>query len=481
MEGVGAHLFNTALWDRLLKLSPNFFRRFTIGDLYWRLSSVDEMRRQVGRAGGSILLTALFSFFYLGIMAVYDKTLAGIAAGCTLFGLLVTIACGYWKSAVLDRSYEIQGQMRGLLIQILSGIGKLRTVGVEKNAFAHWATLFAKNKTFQMQAQNIQNLVTALSAILPIFSVWMIFNHIARCGGLSMPDFLAFNLAFGSFVIAIYPAFTTWMMLVNQAPMWRRARTILEEPLEQHHTGTAHRLDGEVLIDSVVFGYDPKMPPVLNGITIAIKRQELIGIVGCSGSGKSTLVRLLLGFEKPYSGAVYYDQKNLEYLNMRDIRKQIGVVFQGSGIMAGSLYDNLVCGGIYTKEQIEKSLELSGFAQDLEQMPMGLHTAVPTDGGTLSGGQKQRLLLARALISNPSLLIFDEATSAFDNRAQEIVSANIASLKVTRIVIAHRLSTIRDVDRIYVVDTGVVAQMGTYDELAKAPGIFAEMLERQKL
>ena len=249
-----------------------------------------------------------------------------------------------------------------------------------------------------------------------------------------MPDFLAFNLAFGSFVIAIYPAFTTWMMLVNQAPVWRRARIILEEPLEQYHAGTVHRLEGEVLIDSIVFGYDPKMPPVLNGITMAIKRQEFIGIVGASGSGKSTLVRLLLGFEKPYSGAIYYDQKNLEYLNMRDIRKQIG-----------------------------------------------LQTAMPTDGGTLSGGQKQRLLLARAIISNPSLLIFDEATSAFDNKAQEVVSANIANMKVTRIVIAHRLSTIRNVDRIYVIDKGVVAQVGTYDELAKTTGLFSEMLQRQKL
>ena len=481
MEGVGAHLFNTALWDRLLKLSPNFFRRYTIGDLYWRLSSVDEMRRQIGRTGWSILITALFSVLYLGIMAVYDKTLTQIAGGCALFGLLVTVACSYWKSSVLNRCYDIQGGMRGLLIQILSGIGKLRTVGVEKSAFAHWATLFAKSKAFQMRAQNIQNLVTALGTGLPLFSIWMIFDHIARYRGISMPDFLAFNLAFGSFVIAIYPAFTTWMMLVNQAPVWRRARIILEEPLEQYHAGTVHRLEGEVLIDSIVFGYDPKMPPVLNGITMAIKRQEFIGIVGASGSGKSTLVRLLLGFEKPYSGAIYYDQKNLEYLNMRDIRKQIGVVFQGSAIMAGSLYDNLVCGGIYTKEQIESALTLSGFAQDLEAMPMGLQTAMPTDGGTLSGGQKQRLLLARAIISNPSLLIFDEATSAFDNKAQEVVSANIANMKVTRIVIAHRLSTIRNVDRIYVIDKGVVAQVGTYDELAKTTGLFSEMLQRQKL
>ena len=481
IEGLSAHLVNTGLWDRLLKLSPSFFRRYTVGDLYWRLNSVDEMRRQVGLSGTALFLTGVFSFLYLCIMAIYSVPLTAIAAGNAFFGLLVTIGCGMWKVRVLSRSYEIQARMRGLLVQIIGGIGKLRTVGAEKNAFAHWASLFARNKLFQMTAQNIQNAVTALSVFLPIFSLWIIFGYVDFYRDLSMPDFLAFNIAFGSFTLAVYPALTTWMTLVNQAPLWKRAQVILEEPIEQKHEGVRHEMKGEVEIDSVVFGYDPHLPPVLNGITISVRPQEFIGIVGSSGCGKSTLVRLLLGFEIPYSGAIYYDRKNLVHLDMREMRKQIGVVFQGEGIISGNLYDNIVCGGQYSKEQVIRALKLSGFMEDLASMPMGLHTIIPVDGGALSGGQKQRLLLARALISSPTLLIFDEATSALDNKTQEEVSANIAQLRVTRIVIAQRLSTIRKADRIYVLDKGIITQVGTFEELAKTPGLFAEMLKRQQM
>ncbi len=207
----------------------------------------------------------------------------------------------------------------------------------------------------------------------------------------------------------------------------------------------------------------------------------MIGIVGPSGSGKSTLIRMILGFETPRSGAVYFNGKDLSHLNLSEVRKQMGVVLQEGGIIAGTLYQNIVAGGQYTEEEIDRAITLASFKKDLQNFPMGLHTVVPMNGETLSGGQKQRLLITRALLPNPKILLLDEATSALDNNSQEEITQNIDQLNISRIVIAHRLSTIKNADRIYVLEKGKVTQTGSFKSLSNELGLFAEMLKRQKL
>ena len=220
---------------------------------------------------------------------------------------------------------------------------------------------------------------------------------------------------------------------------------------------------------------------VLNNVSLKVNPKEFIGIIGSSGSGKSTLIRLLLGFEKPLFGSVYYNELDLSSLDIQEVRKQLGIVLQTGGIISGSVFDNIVCGGIYEAAQVDRALLLSGFKEDVETFPMGIHTFLSVGGETLSGGQKQKLLIARALVRNPRILIFDEATSALDNKNQELISLSLDRLDVTRIVIAHRLSTIRNADRIYVFSEGKIVQMGTYETLSKEEGIFSEMLKRQTL
>ena len=240
-------------------------------------------------------------------------------------------------------------------------------------------------------------------------------------------------------------------------------------------------LKGEIRIDALSFRYDSESPFVLDQISLSISHGEFIGITGPSGSGKSTLVRLLLGFEVPTQGSIYYDGKDLACLDVRRLRKQMGIVFQNEGILAGTIYDNLVCGGVCDKKEMEQALLCSGFAEDLKELPMGLRTLLPMGGETLSGGQRQRLLLARALLTSPHLLLFDEATSALDNRTQEAIRSNIDALECTRVVIAHRLSTLRKTDRIYVLDRGKIAQEGTFTELSQQKGLFANLFQRQQM
>jgi ATP-binding cassette subfamily C protein len=257
---------------------------------------------------------------------------------------------------------------------------------------------------------------------------------------------------------------------------------IIEEPQELlMKKSNPGKLTGDIRLDHVTFSYEEEGASILNDVSIRLSPREMIGIVGPSGSGKSTLIRMILGFETPRSGAVYFNGKDLSHLNLSEVRKQMGVVLQGGGIIAGTLYQNIVAGGQYTEEEIDRAITLASFKNDLENFPMGLHTVVPMNGETLSGGQKQRLLITRALLPNPKILLLDEATSALDNNSQEEITQNIDQLDISRIVIAHRLSTIKNADRIYVLEKGEVTQTGSFESLSNEPGLFAEMLKRQKL
>ncbi len=209
------------------------------------------------------------------------------------------------------------------------------------------------------------------------------------------------------------------------------------------------------------------------------KPGEFIAIVGPSGSGKSTIVRLLLGFETPEAGTIFYDGRDLSGLDIAAVRRQLGVVLQNGRIMSGSIWENIAGGTIVTQDEAWEALQMAGLGDDIQAMPMGIHTIISEGGGNLSGGQRQRLFIARALVHKPQILLFDEATAALDNHTQGIVTHSLEQLGVTRVVIAHRLSTIRHADRIYVMDGGKIVQQGSFEELAAVEGLFADLIARQ--
>jgi ABC-type bacteriocin/lantibiotic exporter with double-glycine peptidase domain len=229
----------------------------------------------------------------------------------------------------------------------------------------------------------------------------------------------------------------------------------------------------------VSFRYAADGPLVLDDVSIEAHAGEYVALVGPSGSGKSTLLRLLLGFDAPDAGAVYYDGQDLAAVDVTGVREQLGVVLQTSRIMAGDVFSNIVGSSPLTVEHAWAAAEMAGLAADIRDMPMGMRTVIPEGGSTLSGGQRQRLLIARALVRQPRIVLFDEATSALDNRTQAIVSRSLEQLRATRIVIAHRLSTVIGADRIFVLAGGRLVQQGTFQELMAEAGPFRELASRQ--
>jgi ATP-binding cassette subfamily C protein len=263
-------------------------------------------------------------------------------------------------------------------------------------------------------------------------------------------------------------------------PQYQRSKPIFETlPESDDEKSDPGELTGKLEINQVSFSYDSDSPPVLENITIFANPGEFIALVGPSGSGKSTIARLLLGFEKADSGSIFYDERDINGLDVRALRRQMGVVLQNGQVMSGDMMENIIGSAFLTVEDAWEAARMSGLEDDIRAMPMGMHTIVSDGGSTLSGGQRQRLLIARALVRKPKILIFDEATSALDNETQSVVNRSLEKLNTTRIVIAHRLSTIVNADRIYVIEKGRVVQSGKYSELIKTKGVFSDIARRQ--
>ncbi|MBR6113717.1 MAG: ATP-binding cassette domain-containing protein, partial [Oscillospiraceae bacterium] len=296
-------------------------------------------------------------------------------------------------------------------------------------------------------------------------------------------SYLAFSAAYG----AITGAFAAFASIVTSAaeigPILDMAEPILKaEPEMTADKEIVTRLSGSIELSNVSFRYDETLPDVISDLNLSIKAEEYVAIVGRTGCGKSTLMRLLLGFETPQKGAVYFDRWDMRTLDLQSLRRRMGVVIQNGSLFLGDIYSNITLSAPnLTMDDAWDAAEKAGIADDIRAMPMGMHTIIGEGQGGFSGGQKQRIMIARAIASRPKIILMDEATSALDNKTQRLVSDALDELHCTRIVIAHRLSTIRNCDRILVLDGGKIAEEGTYEQLIARGGIFAELVERQRI
>ena len=477
-----------AIWDRLLTLRVSFFRRYAIGDLAARVSTISQMRSLLSGTVVQTLLSGLFALLNWGLMVFYNAKLAWVALAVAIVTFVITAILGRLIRRQLRPLQQLEGVISGLLVQLIGGISKLRVAAAEERAFAYWAKYYHQQLTLILSTELIEDSLALFNTILPTVSAMILFWLAAQLigqtditgGGLSTGTFLAFNTAFGTFIGGTVQLSNTLGTLLEVTTLWERAKPILEEvPEVDLSKADPGQLMGNVLIERVSFRYRPEAPLTLENITIKAQSGEFIALVGPSGSGKSTLVRLLLGFETAEDGSIYYDGQDLSGLDITAIRRQLGVVLQNGRINSASIFENITCGAIASMDEVWDAAKMAGFADDIEAMPMGMHTIISEGGSNLSGGQRQRLLIARALVLKPKVLIFDEATSALDNRTQAVVSESLERLRVTRIVIAHRLSTIQNADRIYVLNSGRIEQQGAFMELMQQPGLFANLMARQ--
>jgi NHLM bacteriocin system ABC transporter ATP-binding protein len=473
-----------AVWDRLLSLPLPFFRPYTAGDLAVRAMSIDGIRQIVSGATVTALMGGIFSFGNFALMFWYSPAMAWRGTLLILLAIAVTISGSVLQLKPSRAVLTVQAKTSGVVLQLLSSVAKLRVAGAEAQAFAAWTRRFGEQRALQYRVRLIANWVAAFNSAYPVIAYIVIFSAalplIRSANGVRTGDFLAFLSAFASCLTALLGTCIALLAAFNAIPMYEAARPILatlpEVDIGKTDPGV---LSGDIEIQHAVFRYQKDGAPVLRDLSLRVNPGEFVALVGPSGSGKSTVLRLLLGFELMESGAIYYDGQELGGLDVQAVRRQIGVVLQSGRLTSGDIFTNIAGSALITIDEAWEAARMAGLEEDIKSMPMGMHTVISEGGGTLSGGQRQRLLIARAVVHRPRLLYFDEATSALDNRTQSIVSASLERLQATRIVVAHRLSTIERADRIVVIERGQIVQSGTYGELLRQPGLFAQLATRQ--
>ena len=472
----------SATTDRLLSLPTSFFKEYTAGDLASRCLGINAIHSILSGVTANAVLSAVFSLFNLALLFYYDWQLALVA---NAFVLANMAAVGLVSGAIVSKQrtlIDLQGRKQGMELEYLTGICKLRLTGSEPRAFGAWADVFSAAQTLNYQSGAAFNVLNAVNAAFPTLASMALFYWFfhGRTDALSLGQFLSFYAAFAAFQTVMVQLVSVLASSLVVIPLYDRAMPILRTAPEVDAGKTKPgELRGEIEISHVVFRYRPEGRPILSDLTIHVAPGEFVALVGDSGAGKSTALRLLLGFETPESGTIYYDGQDLSELDVRALRRRIGVVLQDDKPCAGSLFDNIVGSANLSLADAWEAARMVGLEEDIQAMPMGMQTVVPPGGAGFSGGQIQRLLIARALVRRPGILFFDEATSALDNKTQTVVSGSIAALKVTRLVIAHRLSTVMGADRIYTLRQGQVVEVGTFAELMAKEGLFYDLAKRQ--
>ena len=482
MQGKTSARLSTALFDRVLRLPPSFFREFAAGDLNQRLSGIDAIRQLVLSTFLSAGLSAVLSIFYFAVLAWYGIALALISAALICVYVLIVVVTRSLQMPLIRRSFALDGQLAERNYEMIGAVAKLRSAAAEHRALARWAVLYGEERALEQAAGNIQAFSSASRTGWQLLTQVILFAAVAKLAGSALDpgSFVAFLVAFGSFQGAFVTLSSQLIELYAAQPQIDRAMPILRaQPEIGEDRADPGQLKGAISVRDVCFGYVAGQPLVLDGVSLDVRPGEHLALVGGSGSGKSTLLRLLLGFERPGRGSIFYDSEDLAEIDLGLLRAQLGVVLQSSSLFAGSIIDNIRGPHDASLSLCMEAAERAGLARDLEQFPMGMHTPITEGAAVLSGGQRQRILIARALVTRPKILFFDEATSALDNRSQAVVAQTLDAMDATRITIAHRLSTIEQADTICVLKDGRIAERGTYDELIAADGVFAQLARRQ--
>lgn len=478
---VGSNL-NAAIMDRLLNMPPAFFKAYSAGDLAARTFGMDSILELTTGSVLKTILTGVFSTFSLIYLYTINASLANMAVVIGMVTLVMTIGINFWIVGYERVLADTQGKLDGEVFQLLTGLTKIRVAAVEDRAFGRWVNRFTDVNSLTIKAEGRGHVLEIFNAALPGMAFICLFITMGfyLSDHMEASDFISFNVAFTQFLTGS-TAMGMAMVSINKIiPLFERIKPLVEGIPEFDDTkAMAPNLVGDIEVAAVTFTYPGGTHPVLDDFSLKVKPGEFLAIVGTSGCGKSTLFRLLLGFERPQFGSVYYDSMDLCDLDIKSVRKQIGVVLQNGKLMPGSVFTNIIGALDLTHEEAMNAAKMAGMEEDIKAMPMGLHTIISEGGGGLSGGQRQRLMIARALANKPRILLFDEATSALDNLTQTVVSQSINQLNATRIVIAHRLSTIKNADRIIVLDKGKIVEEGGYVALMKSQGHFAELANRQ--
>ncbi len=480
---LGAKLFR-----HLLALPLAYFRSRRVGDSVARVRELDSIRNFITGSALTVLIDLSFTTVFLAVLFYYSPTLSWVVIGTIPAYVLLSALVTPVLRARLNEKFARGAENQAFLVESVTGVETLKSLAVEPQMERRWEEQLAAHVSASFRASNLSNMAGQVAGFINKVMVVLILWIGARLvmeGQLTVGQLIAFNMLAARVSGPVLRLVQLWQDFQQADISIRRLADILNTPSEQgvRLAGTRlPRIEGRVTFEHVNFRFRPDGPEVLTGLNLELGPGQLIGVVGRSGSGKSTLTKLIQRLYTPESGRVLVDGADIGLLDAAWLRRQIGVVLQDNVLFNRSVRENIALAdpGL-PMDRVIRAARLAGAHDFIVKLPEGYDTVVGEQGATLSGGQRQRIAIARALITNPRILILDEATSALDYESEEILERNMSAIRRGRtvIIIAHRLSTVRKADRIVVMERGRIIEQGSQVDLLERHGFYARMHAHQ--
>jgi ABC-type bacteriocin/lantibiotic exporter with double-glycine peptidase domain len=474
-------------FEHLLRLPYRFFQAKTSGDLLMRLSSNTMIREILTTQLLSFVLDGPLSVLFLLIMVVVAPPLAALAAGLALVQAALAFASLRHLRDLAQRTVVAKSDEQSCLVELMKGIAYIKASGAEQRAYDRWAELFRRQLGVFVErsylAAKVDFALGLARTASPLLLLWHGAYLVAH-GSLPLGTMLAVTALATAFLTPVTSLVQSTQQLQLLDAYVERLTDVLDAEPERSPDASQRRestrLSGRIDVQGLSYRFSPDGPLIVDDVSFSVLPGEKLGIVGPTGSGKSTILMLLLGLYRPTAGEILYDGVPLADFDPREVRRSCGVVLQDSAAFGGSFRSNIQINmPDASAEQIAAAAEIAGLANDIRRLPMRYETRIAEGGSNLSGGQRQRLAIARAIVSEPPILLLDEASSHLDVASEARLNANLERLHCTRVVIAHRLSAVRTADQILVLGNGRVVERGTHHELLRQRGMYADLAAAQ--
>ncbi len=480
-------ILGTRLFRHLISLPVPYYEHRRVGETMLRVNMMGDIRQFLTGTTLTTLLDALFSIVFVAVMLYYSVSLTLIALVVIPLFLVQTILVIPIYQKKLRETFGALAAQRSFLVEAVTGMATVKALAIEPQFIRRWETSLARYVGKNFHLQSLALVINSTNGIIQTISTLVIFwygGYMVMENTFTLGQLIAFQMLAGQAVGPIVRIFSLWPQIQQTA----FALTALGDILHSHAEPVLvppraeAAMKGAVALSDVTFRYRLDLPPAIDHVSLSIAAGEKVGIVGRSGSGKSTLASLIEKIYLPDSGTVAIDGRDLAGVQYPWIRQQMGVVMQDNYLFDGSIRDNIAAGRpAASMAEVMRAAELAGAHEFILELDEGYDTRVGERGAGLSGGQRQRIAIARALLTNPRILIFDEATSALDYESEREVMKNIESIggDRTMLIIAHRLSTVAHCDRIIVIDHGKIVEEGTPQELVEKDGLYAKLWKQQ--